>query len=804
MLLLMNQKYDHKTIEAKWAKRWEEEGIFRTDIHNAKNPYYLLMMFPYPSAEGLHAGSVFTFSGVDVLGHMKLRRGYDLFEPMGFDSFGIHSENYAIKIGDHPARLTQRTIGHFRDDQFKRLGMAIDWSHEVVSSDPSYYKWTQWLFIQLFKAGLAYQKEASAQWCPSCLTVLADEQVISGKCERCDSEVTTKTLKQWFFRITDYAERLLAGLEHIDWSDTTKTMQKNWIGKSEGAEVVFKTEAGDLPVFTTRPDTLWGVTFVVLSPEHPMVSKLISSEQADLVDGYMKQAAQKSEVERMMVDKGKTGVFTGSYAVNPVNNQKIPVWVADYVLMGYGTGAIMAVPGHDARDWDFAKEFGLPIVEVIEGGDVSKEAYIGEGKLVNSGEFDGFSSKEAVAKVTEYLEEKGLGKRQVSYHLRDWLISRQRYWGPPIPMIYCEKCGVVPVAEEDLPVLLPEVEDFKPTGTGKSPLATVPSFVNTTCPKCGGAAKRETDVSDDFLDSSWYFLRYPSTEYDDKAFDKELTAKWLPVDMYVGGNEHAVLHLLYTRFITMALKDLGYLNFEEPFDKFRAHGIVTYNGAKMSKSRGNVINPNEYFDKVGADVFRTAMLFMVPYQQGGDFKDEGVGGVQRWFGRVISLVDAAQDHAESNEEVRLRNQTIKKVSEDIKSLSYNTAIAALMEYSNALAKAPKPPKSGVKTLVSLLVPFAPHLAEEVWERLGGKFSVHKASWPSYEEKYLTGDEVLIVVQVNGKLRDKITVSSGASEEEVKRLSLDSDKVAGYTKGVTVDKVIFVPGKLINFVIKNEG
>lgn len=796
----MNQKYDHKTIEAKWAKRWKEAGLYKTDIQNAKNPYYLLMMFPYPSGEGLHAGHTFTFSGGDVLGHMKLRQGKDLFEPMGFDSFGIHSENYAIKVGGHPADLTKKTIKYFRDEQFGRLGMAIDWSHELATSDPKYYKWTQWLFIQLYKAGLAYRKEAAAQWCPSCLTVLADEQVIGGHCERCDSEVTTKTLPQWFFKITDYADRLLENLKTIDWTETTKTMQKNWIGRSEGAQVIFKTVAGDLPVFTTRPDTLWGATFMVVSPEHPILTKLTTEENREAVQSYVKQAAQKSEVERMSGDKDKTGVFTGSFASNPVNGKEIPIWVADYVLMSYGTGAIMAVPGHDTRDWAFAKKYDLPIVEVIDGGDIDKASYVGEGKLVNSGEFDGTDSKEAAWKVINYLEEKGLGKKETTYHLRDWLISRQRYWGPPIPMIYCEQCGTVSVPEDQLPVLLPEVEDFKPTGTGTAPLASVESFVNTTCPKCGGPATRETDVSDTFLDSSWYFLRYPSTEFDDKPFDKELTKKWLPVDTYIGGNEHAVLHLLYTRFVTMVLKDLGFIDFEEPFKKFRAHGLVIYKGAKMSKSRGNVVNPNEYFEKVGTDVFRTAMLFMAPYEQGGEFKDEGVGGVQRYFGRVIDLVEKAEDREETPEEIRTKNVTIKKVTEEIESLSYNTAIAALMEYSNVLGKAPQAPKRGVQTLVSLLAVFAPHLAEELWERLGGTFSIHKLEWPSYDEKQLVGEKQIIVVQVNGKLRDKLELEVGISEEELKRLALDSDKVKPYTISKEPDKMIYVPGKLVNFVI----
>lgn len=793
--------YNHKEIEAKWAKKWEESKIFQVDLAGAKKPFYNLMMFPYPSAEGLHIGHVFAFGGPDAYGHYMLRRGNDVFEPMGFDSFGIHSENFAIKKNIHPKKLIAETVRYFRDGQFKKLGTIIDWSHEAVTSDPSYYKWTQWLFLKLFEKGLAYRKEAPAQWCPSCLTVLANEQVISGKCERCGTEVTTKTLPQWFFKITDYAERLLANLDWIDWSETTKTMQRNWIGKSNGAEVIFEAENGEkIPVFTTRPDTLWGATFMVLSPEHPLVQKLTKASEKEAIDSYITEVSKKTEIERIAEEKEKTGVFTGAYATNPVNEERIPIWIADYVLMSYGSGAIMAVPAHDARDYAFAKKYDLPIVEVIEGGDISKEAYVGEGKLTNSGEFDGTDSRLAITKVTQWLEERGLGKAKTTYHLRDWLISRQRYWGPPIPIIYCNKCGTVPVAEKDLPVLLPDIENFKPTGTGKSPLASDPDFVNTTCPKCGGKATRETDVSDTFLDSSWYFLRYPSTEWNDKPFEAERTKKWLPVDFYSGGNEHAVLHLMYTRFTTMVLHDLGLIDFEEPFKRFRARGMIVMGGAKMSKSRGNVINPNDYIEKVGADALKTAMLFMVPYEQGGEFNDRGVGGVVRFLNRVDSLVNQSEDRPETEEELRLHHRTVKKVTEDIEAMTFNTAIAKLMEYANMLSKAPQPPKEAVKALVSLLAPFASHLAEEWWEGLGEKFSVHTAAWPEFDEKYLKSEEELIVVQVNGKLRDRLTMPVGSSEGEVTRLAVASPKVSSYTKGEKPKRVIFVPGRLINLVL----
>lgn len=796
--------YDHKKIEAKWAKRWHEEKLFETDLHGAKDPFYNLMMFPYPSAEGLHMGHIFAFGGPDTYGHYVLRRGNDVFEPMGFDSFGIHSENFAIKKNINPRKLIAETVRYFRDEQFKRLGTIIDWEQEVVTSEPSYYKWTQWLFLKLYQKGLAYQKEAPVQWCPSCLTVLADEQVIAGKCERCGTEVTIKNLKQWFLKITDYAERLLNNLEQIDWSETTKTMQRNWIGRSEGAEVVFKAQSGvQLPVFTTRPDTLWGATFLVLSPEHPEVLNLTVAEQSGEVSAYLAAAKKKSEIERIAEDREKAGVFTGSFATNPVNEERIPIWVADYVLMGYGTGAIMAVAAHDKRDWQFAKKYQLPVLPVIEAGVAGQDPYTGEGRLINSGEFSGTNSAEARKLITQWLEKEGLGRSKVTYHLRDWLISRQRYWGPPIPIIYCKKCGVVPVSEKDLPVQLPDIENFKPTGTGKAPLASVASFVNTRCPNCNGPATRETDVSDTFLDSSWYFLRYPSTEFADQPFDKALTKKWLPVDFYSGGNEHAVLHLMYARFITMVLHDLGLIDFEEPFKKFRARGMIILGGAKMSKSRGNVINPNEYFDRVGADTLKTALLFMVPFEQGGEFNDRGVGGIYRYFGRVIDLVRRSLEREESAQELRLKHQTIKRVTEDIEAMTFNTAVATLMEYTNSLGRSPEPPKEGVKTLVSLLGPFAPHLAEELWEQLGQSFSVHKAPWPEYESKYLKEDHELIVIQIDGRFRDKLSVPTGSDEATVTRLALDSPKVRSYTKGSRPQKVVFVPGRLINFVL-SEG
>ncbi len=623
-------RYDPRRVERHWQGAWARTGIYETDLPGAQRPFYNLMMFPYPSAEGLHVGNLYAFTGADIYGRFMAMRGLDVFEPMGFDAFGIHSENFAITRGVHPRELTAQNVARFRETQLKRSGCRFAWSHEVDSTDPGYYRWTQWLFLQLFKAGLAVRKQAPVNWCPTDKTVLADEQVIDGRCERCDAVVIQRELEQWFLRITAYADRLLNNLDRLDWSDRVKTAQRAWIGRSEGLQFALAVAGhpeARVEVFTTRPDTVFGVTYVVLAPEHPLVEQLTTGDYRPEVETYRAQTRTKSELERQQAARAKTGVFLGSYAINPANDAHVPIWIADYVLASYGTGAIMAVPAHDERDWDFATAFGLPIRQVVAppaGAHAAPEhAFVEDGALVASGPFTGQSSRQAGERIGQWFEERGVGRRTVHYRLRDWLVSRQRYWGPPIPIVYCPRCGVVPVPDEQLPVELPEVADWLPRGTGASPLAAVPSFVNIACPTCGGPARRETDVSDNFLDSAWYFLRYPSTAFDDRPFDPELTAKWLPVDMYIGGAEHAVLHLLYGRFITMALHDLGHVPFEEPFTRFRAHGLLVKDRAKMSKSRGNVVNPDTYIDRLGADTLRMYLVFVGPYEQGGQFSAAG-------------------------------------------------------------------------------------------------------------------------------------------------------------------------------------
>lgn len=842
----MMEKYNPQKIESKWRKYWEARKLYQVDLKNAKKPFYNLMMFPYPSAEGLHVGNVYAFTGSDIYGRFKMMQGYDVFEPMGFDAFGIHSENYAIAKGIPPQELIPRNIHHFKEDQLKKIGAMFDWSCEVNTTDPKYYKWTQWVFIQLYKNGLAYRKKSSVNWCPSCKTVLADEQVINGRCERCGTEVVKKKTEQWFFKITKYANRLLQNLDWIDWSEITKEAQRRWIGRSEGALIKFKVKSQkskvknkgdkepevDIEVFTTRPDTLFGATYMVLAPEHPLVKKITPKERKKDVDKYIEDSKNKTEIERTSKEKEKTGRFTGSYAINPANGREIPIWISDYVLMSYGTGAIMAVPAHDKRDWEFAKKFGLQIIEVVRPEKVTQtkmkahineqtdksldEVYEGGGILINSGKFNGMRSEEAGEEIVKWLAEKGLARKEVNFRLRDWCISRQRYWGPPIPIIYCPKCGIVPVPEKDLPVLLPETKDFLPAGDGKSPLARIESFVNTTCPKCGGKAKRETDVSDNFLDSAWYFLRYPSVRFDDRAFDKELTKKWLPVDMYIGGQEHACLHLMYTRFVCMALHDLGYLDFEEPFKKFRAHGLIIKDGAKMSKSRGNVVNPDEYIKRYGADVFRMYLMFLGPYQEGGDFSDRGIMGIDRFLRKVWELVlkfkvprrarlrgkQSLKLKVQNRKMERLMHKTIKKVTEDIEKLRYNTAISALMEFTNQIQNSESGIQSEyIKTLILLLAPFAPHISEELWQCLGGRPSIFEQEWPKYDEKLIEEEKITLIIQINGKFRDKIEVDKNISQEDAQTQVLQRDKIKKYISNRKILKTIFVKDKLINFVVE---
>jgi leucyl-tRNA synthetase len=765
-------------------------------------------MFPYPSAEGLHIGNVFAFTGNDIHGRFQRLKGNNVFEPIGFDAFGIHSENYALKVGIHPMELIPRNIANFRR-QLRRVGLMVDWSHELSTTDPDYYKWTQWIFLQLMNRGLAYRKKAAVNWCPSCKTVLSNEQVVNGACERCGTPVEQRFLEQWFFRITDYAQRLLEDLDWIDWSETTKTAQRNWIGRSEGAEVRFRVGEDEIAVFTTRPDTIFGATYLVLAPEHPLVSAITTPEQRAAVDAYVTRTAKQDLVARKVTEKEKTGVFTGAYAKNPATGKDIPVWIADYVLMEYGTGAIMAVPGHDERDFQFAEKFDLPIVRVVagEGEDASTplaEAFTSSdgGRLVNSGRFDGLGVDEGKRQIVGWLEGEGAAKGTVTYRLHDWAISRQRYWGPPIPVIYCDDCGVQQVPEKDLPVVLPYVEDFRPDDSGVSPLARHEEWYRVPCPECGKMARRETDVSDTFLDSAWYFLRYPSTEFDDRPFDAERTRRWLPVNSYIGGNEHAVLHLLYTRFITMVLHDAGHLDFEEPFRKFRAHGLIIREGAKMSKTKGNVINPDEYIERWGADTLRTYLMFLGPFEEGGDYREAGISGVRRFLDRLwASVLEMRADGEPDASVMRKLHQTIKKVGDDIERLSYNTAIAAMMEYINTLRSNERTPhRAEVEPLVQLVSPFAPHLAEELWERMGHDVGVFESGWPSYDESQLVEDEIELVVQVNGKVRGRVRVPREIDRDAALSAALAEPAVAKFVNGEPA-KVIFVPGRLVNIVAK---
>ena len=792
------EKYNHKEIEAKWAKEWIDRGTFVPNLDESKKPYYALFMFPYPSAEGLHIGNFYAFTCVDVMAKYKKLKGFDVFEPIGWDAFGIHSENYALKIGEAPGKMLERTVANFTK-QIQAAGLSCDWTREVNTTSPEYYKWTQWIFAELFKKGLAYQKEAYLSWCPSCKTVLADEQIEGGVCERCKTAPEKRKMQQWFFKITHYADRLLSGLVEMDWSEITKSAQKNWIGKSEGANVKFKVADSEeeFEIFTTRPDTLFGCTYCVLAPEHELVSRIVSTEQREAVAKYIQEAAAKSELERKE-NKEKTGVFSGAYAINPVNQEKVPIWIADYVLAGYGFGAIMAVPAHDERDFEFAKKFDLEIRAVISGGDINVEAYTGEGKLINSEKFDGLDISETKKAITEFVG----GELVSNYKLRDWCISRQRYWGPPVPIIYCEKCGAVAVPEKDLPVMLPEMEkDWEPSGDGKGPLSKAESFMHTTCPQCGGEATREADVMDNFLDSAWYFFRYLSPKNDQVIFDPNLGKKWLPVDLYVGGNEHAVLHLMYTRFITMALHDLGLIDFDNPFKKFRANGMILKDGKKMSKSKGNVINPEEYGEKVGYDALKSYILFLGPLSEDRSFSDEGIMGTARWVDRIANFAtNVSSENVDDEKVLRKLHKTIKAVDEDMESQKYNTAIARLMELTNVLYESKKISLATWENFLRLTAIFLPALCEDLWLKLGHNESIFLAGWPAIDEKYLKDEEVELVVQVNGKVRDSLKVSADISEEDATKMALEREKIKNFTAGKEIKKVIFVKGKLISLVV----
>jgi len=956
--------YNFKEIEKKWKEKWETNKLYQVDLDKAKKPFYNLMMFPYPSAEGLHIGGVYTFTGVDTFGRFKKMQGYNVFEPIGLDGFGIHSENYAMKIGEHIKEVSKRTEKNFYR-QLSSIGNMYDWSRTVETYKPEYYKWTQWLFLKLFNKGLAYQKKAKVNWCPWCKTVLSDEQVIQGQCERCESLVEKKELKQWFFKITDYADRLLKNLDWIDWSEDVKTNQRNWIGKSEGARVNFKIKNSKeiLEVFTTRPDTLFGVTYMVLAPEHELIEKSKNKiENWEEVKAYIEKAKSKSELERREEEKVKTGrELKGIKAINPVNGEKIPIWIADYVLAGYGTGAIMAVPAHDERDFEFAKKFDIEIKTVVApltvmtgegspkneknivcfdgvtaiikhweedkyfavefktgqkgfvGGRVEKDeshkeaimrevieesgyeemeieevlfedafsrgykswksqeefchekvfvlklksdkrrsvddkniygghwlsskeisdsnffshhkyylqmhidknrVFNNKGISINSGFLDGLKTDEAKAKMIEWLEEKGLGEKSTDYKLRDWCVSRQRYWGPPIPIIWCEECGKkeglqgakpIAVPEKDLPVELPDMEDFLPEGKGKGPLAKNEDFVNTTCPDCGASAKRETDVSDPFVDSAWYFLRYPSTEFNNEAINKERSKKWLPADSYIGGKEHTVLHLLYSRFITMVLKDLGHIEFEEPYKRFFGHGLITKDGAKMSKSKGNVISPDDMIEKYGVDVVRLYLRFLGDFSQGGDWRDNGAEGMARFVKKLWQTFFDLKGTGKGVQKTQMIDKTIKVIGEDLGKLSFNTAVARYMEFVNWIRENSKDfnrdqAQKIKETLALVLAPMAPHIAEEFWKELGNDQSIFVDKWPIFNKDNLEDDQFELVVQINGKVRDKVAVPIDISEDEAKRIGQNLEKIKMYSKGKTPKKVIYIQGKLINIVI----
>ena len=822
-MMITRTKYDPKEIERKWQTQWEAEQIYHAPDDSPKPKFYNLVMFPYPSGD-LHMGHWYNYSAFDAYGRLKRMQGYNVMQPIGFDAFGLPAENAAIKRGVQARTWTLANIDNMRQ-QLRAMGAQWDWQREIITCMPDYYKWSQWLFLQFYQRGLAYRTKAPANWCSGCNTTLANEQVLAdGTCERCGSTVVRKEIDQWLLKISAYAEELL-NFPNVEWPEKTIVMQRNWIGRSEGAEVRFTTEIDgkreEIPVFTTRPDTIYGVTFFVLAPEHPWVAKITTPEHKADVEAYIQHAQRMTEIERMSAEKEKTGVFTGSYVTNPVSGERIPVWIADYVLMGYGAGAIMGVPAHDQRDFAFAHKFGIPIREVIraEGEEPSDPsawtvAKDDLGIMVNSGPFDGTPSDEAIAKVTKYIEEQGIGKFTVTYRLRDWLISRQRYWGTPIPIVYCPKDGMVPVPEDQLPVELPEHVEFR--ATGESPLRYEPEFLNTACPICGGPATREADTMDTFICSSWYFLRYADPYNSQQAWSQEQLQRWLPVDQYIGGVEHAILHLLYSRFFVKALRDMGHLHFDEPFLRLYHQGMVLGpDGQKMSKSRGNVEAPDRYVEKYGADTMRCYLMFIGPFDAGGSFRADNLEGIWRFLNRFWSLViDSWGDHAtketdESKAIERLRHKTIKRVTEDLSAFRFNTALAALMECNNAMIKLQNTPaartiayRNALESMIQLLAPMAPHITEELWHQTGHTGSIHMTSWPAYDEAMTRDETFTLVMQVNGKVRERIEVAATIGEAEVRELALTNPKVLSFIGEATIQKVIYIPGRLVNVVVRN--
>ena len=813
-------QYMPAEVESRWQERWAQSGIYEVRDDDPRPKWYELTMYPYPSGD-LHIGHWYAMSGADAHARFMRMKGFNVLHPMGFDAFGLNAENAAIERGIHPAKWTMGNIEKMRR-QFRSMGPLYDWDRELVTCVPEYYRWNQWMFLKFLKAGLAYRDFAPANWCPTDNTVLANEQVVDGRCERCDSEVIRRELNQWLFRVTKYADELL-DQSKIEWPEKINTMQTNWIGRSEGVDVEFDvSEYGldqtALTTFTTRIDTIFGVTFVVLAPEHPLVESLTTPERRSEVEEYVEQARKQTEIERLSTEKEKTGVFTGSYAVNRLNGERVPILIGDYVLLTYGTGIVMGVPAHDQRDFEFARKYDLPIRVVIapdgwDGGPI-EEAYLEEGTQVNSGQFDGLPSAEGKRHIADFIESQGLGKRAVQYRMRDWLISRQRYWGTPIPVVYCDDCGTVPVPEDDLPVLLPEDSEFRPTG--ESPLALHEGFVNTTCPSCDGPAKRETDTMDTFVDSSWYQFRFASPRFDEGMFDREAVEMWGPVDQYTGGVEHAVMHLLYARFFTKAMRDLGLLDFDEPFIRLFNQGHILSEGEKMSKSRGNVVAPDEYVDKYGADAVRCYLMFIGPWDRGGSWQDSGINGVSRWLNRVweiaqrdsLVLDDLPTGQAANADLTRAIHKTIRRVERDVEAFKFNTALAGLMEFSNSLNSVweAKNVDSGtwneaVEKLLVLLAPMAPHITEELWELAGHTTSIHNEPLPEYDADLAADEMIELVVQVNGRVRATIELPVDVSEEEAKEAAMASENVRRHTDGKQVVKTIYVPGRLVNLVVR---
>ena len=813
-------RFDPRELDKKWQDRWAQDGLNRVRDDDPRPKWYELTMYPYPSGDA-HIGHWYVMAPSDAHARFRRMQGYNVLHPMGFDSFGLPAENAAIRQGIHPYDWTTRNIQNMRR-QLRSMGTIYDWDRQISSMEPEYYKWNQWIFLRLYQAGLAYRANAPVNWCPSCQTVLANEQVIDGRCERCDTPVARRDLEQWFFRITRYAGELLDFSGLIDWPERIKTLQTNWIGRSDGVNISFDIShlgvaEQEIRTFTTRIDTIYGVSFLVLAPEHPLVRQITAAEQEAEVYAYVEAARHQTEVERLSTEREKTGVFTGAYAVNRLNGERVPIYVADYVLMSYGTGAVMGVPAHDERDFAFAQRYSLPIPVVVappgwEGGELA-EAYLGEGTQVNSGPFDGLPSSKGIQVIADRVEEQGWGHRTVSYRMRDWLISRQRYWGTPIPIIYCDQCGTLPVPESDLPVLLPKDAEFKPTG--ESPLRYHQGFYQVACPQCGARARRETDTMDTFVDSSWYFLRYTSPGYADGPFDPAAVRLWAPVDQYTGGAEHAVMHLLYARFFTKALRDVGLIDFGEPFRRLYNQGTIIADRRKMSKSRGNVVSPDPYVEALGADIVRIYLMFLGPWAHGGEWSDSGINGMARWVNRVWDLAqwDAAELDATASDEQAVRellrrtHKTVRKVTEDIDRFHFNTALATLMELSNALGTCWEAKNvdsatwdQAVDALLVLLAPCAPHITEELWERRGRPYSVHSQPLPAWDPELAADERITLVVQVNGKVRDKLTVAADIGEAEAKELALASPRVQAHLDGKEVRQLVYVPGRLVNVVV----